>query len=232
MCTIICFVLITAKGMPTPTDEDKALDLATRLSNIREALDYFHKTASVDAIREEQEKRQEVRGKLSHKLLLARGVEARSIGRARNSFSEWLLAASGRGGEPDFDPVSVSVSVSESMSEAYSSSSSSSRGSDGAGQQQSMSGSSMLPPLPPSSSDSEDSSGEEEGEGKRERGRGGSQRCRERALQEVVLCKSVSELSRDMDEWLAVAWLPDVEEGGGNYVRHVCCNNNHHLCLC
>lgn len=74
-----------------PTIEEKAAEQTLRLTHIREGLDYFGKTHLLDEIRKRQERRQEVREKLSHTLFLALGVDKKSLGTARSSFTRWLL---------------------------------------------------------------------------------------------------------------------------------------------
>ena len=74
------------------TEEEKAIDLENRLQNIREGLEYFDKMNEVEDIRVEQERIEDVRAKLNYKHLVALGVTNRNIGKARKSFTEWLLS--------------------------------------------------------------------------------------------------------------------------------------------
>lgn len=78
-------------NLDRPSPEEKAAEEALRLAYIREGLAYFGKAHLLDEIRQRQERKQAVRDKLSHTLFLALGVDKRSLGTARSSFTRWLL---------------------------------------------------------------------------------------------------------------------------------------------
>jgi hypothetical protein len=84
-------IYVLAANIPKLTDEEIAAQKEAQLMHVRDALEYFDKTEELERIRHSQAREQEVRSKLSHTLFLGLGVDKRSIGAARSSFTQWLL---------------------------------------------------------------------------------------------------------------------------------------------